>query len=194
MDAILQWVSQYGYIGLFGALVLGIAGLPIPDETILLFCGYLIAAGRMNAVLTFTAGALGSVCGITLSYVIGRTLGKQAVLRFGARLHVTEANLAQVNAWFLRLGHWLLTVGYFILGVRHFTALAAGMAGLRYRVFALYAYTGALLWVATFLTIGYFVGDQWRNALVLAHRYSGIATGLVACAALGFWLVRRRLQ
>ena len=41
MEAVFGWVATYGYGALFGLLIFGIVGLPIPDETLLVFCGYL---------------------------------------------------------------------------------------------------------------------------------------------------------
>ena len=35
------------------------------------------------------------------------------------------------------------------------------MTSLSYREFALFAYSGALIWVTTFLSIGYFFGHYW---------------------------------
>jgi membrane protein DedA with SNARE-associated domain len=51
-------------------------------------------------------------------------------------------------------------IGYFIPGVRHFTGFSSGMATLPFHHFALFAYSGALLWVTSFLTIGYFFGHK----------------------------------
>jgi membrane protein DedA with SNARE-associated domain len=42
MDVIFSWIAQYGYVALLGLLMLGIVGLPIPDETLLTFAGYLV--------------------------------------------------------------------------------------------------------------------------------------------------------
>jgi membrane protein DedA with SNARE-associated domain len=108
-------------------------------------------------------------------------------------VHITQARLDRVHAWFHRIGDWLLMVGYFIPGVRHFTALVAGMSKLEYRTFAGFAYAGAAIWVATFLSIGYFVGENWRAALALVHRYTlAFAATLVLAAALVWWLRRLR--
>ncbi len=90
MESVLAWLSHYGYAGLFGLLVLGIVGLPIPDETLLVFSGYLISRGRMQAPLAFCAGFAGSICGISLSYWIGRTVGHSILLRYGKFVRVTQ--------------------------------------------------------------------------------------------------------
>src|ERR1700719_3532432 len=126
MERIFEWVSHYGYGGLFLLLVLGIVGLPIPDETLLVFCGYLISRGRMHPAATYLTAVAGSWCGISLSYTIGRTAGIGVVNKFGKYLHITEERLAKVHVWFDRVGHWALLIGYYIAGVRHFTAIVAG--------------------------------------------------------------------
>lgn len=192
MQTVLAWLLHYGYAGLFVLLVLGIVGLPIPDETLLAFCGYLISQGKFRAGFAFSAALAGSICGISLSYLIGRTAGHKAALRYGKYVHLTEERLDEVHRWFARLGEWLLAVGYFIPGVRHLTALVAGMSGLEYRKFAAFAYTGAAVWVATFLTIGYLVGENWQAVMGLVERYTTIAILLAAAAGAALWWIRRR--
>jgi membrane protein DedA with SNARE-associated domain len=186
MDQILEKIAHYGYPGLFAALVLGIAGLPIPDETLLVFCGYLVARGSMHPLLTWTTAVLGSMSGITVSYWIGRLAGYEAVHRFGRYVHLTEDRLLRVHQWFDRIGHWLLTIGYYIPGVRHFTALVAGMSGMSYRSFAAFAYSGALLWATTFLSIGYVLGDRWKEVFEGLHQQMLI---VIVAGTLVFWLI-----
>src|SRR3954447_14315652 len=135
MESLIEWLSHYGYGGLFASLVLGIAGLPIPDETLLVFSGYLISRGKLHPVLTWATAFSGSVGGISLSYIIGRTAGYGFVHWYGRYIHFSEARLKKVEEWFERIGHWLLTIGYFIPGVRHFTALVAGMSGMPFKPF-----------------------------------------------------------
>jgi membrane protein DedA with SNARE-associated domain len=192
MEAVIGWLSQYGYAGLFTLLLLGIVGLPIPDETLLVFSGYLVSTGRLRPLPTFLAGFAGSMGGISLSYTIGRTLGRPFVLRYGRFFHITEQRIERIHRWFQRVGEWLLTIGYFIPGVRHFTALIAGMSELEYRTFALFAYAGAAIWVGTFLSIGYFVGENWRAAISLVHRYTLVFVAAAAMAVAALWWNRRR--
>ena len=160
---VLTWISQYGYIAIFALLVLGIVGLPVPDETLLTFTGYLVYQGHLSLPLAFLSGFTGSVCGITLSYILGRTFGLGLIHRYGRYLHITEAHVEKAHQFFRRAGHWSLTFGYFVPGVRHFTAYAAGMSDLEYPTFALYAYAGAAIWAGTFIGLGYFLGERWKD-------------------------------
>ena len=194
MDWLLEWLSEYGYLGLFAGLLFGILGLPIPDETLLVFCGYLIYHGRLDFTIAFLAGFAGSLCGITLSFYLGRSLGRAVVHRYGKYIRLTPEHLERVDRWFDRVGAWSLSIGYFIPGIRHFTALVAGMGHMRYFTFALFAYSGAAVWVALFLTLGYVFGDRWENTSALVHRYTLIATAVGAIVLAIVWLYRRRLR
>ena len=168
---VLGWITQYGYLAIFSLLVLGIVGLPVPDETLLTFSGYLVYQGHLSLPLAFLSGFAGSACGITLSYILGRTFGLKLIHRYGRYLRITEDHVEKAHAWFRRAGHWSLTFGYFVPGVRHFTAYAAGMSDLEYPTFALFAYCGAALWASTFIALGYLLGEQWKVVQQNIDRY-----------------------
>ncbi len=194
MEAVFGWVATYGDGALFGLLILGIVGVPIPDETLLVFCGYLISRGHLSAPGTYLTALAGSCCGITISFFIGRTAGLSVVHRFGRYLRIEQKHMDRVHRWFDHSGHWALFGGYYIAGVRHLTAIIAGASKLEFRNFALYAWTGAATWVAVFLTLGYVIGEQWRTVAELVHRYLTYASLLGIALAVLFFAGRRPMQ
>ena len=193
MEAVFGWITTYGYIALFALLMLGIVGLPIPDETMMVFCGYLISQGTLDPFATWGTAFAGSVCGITVSYTLGRKLGMRVVTDYGKYIHLTPERLDKVLKWFDRVGHWALMIGYFIAGVRHFSAVVAGTSGVKPMTFALYAYTGGALWVTTFLTIGYFVGENWKVMAEKVH-HEMLNVSLVVFALIGIYFLVRWLR
>src|SRR5262244_3898353 len=72
---VLAWITQYGYIAIYALLVFGIVGLPVPDETLMTFTGYLVYTGHLSLVPAWLAAFCGSASGITISYILGRTFG-----------------------------------------------------------------------------------------------------------------------
>jgi len=196
-NTVLQWVATYGYAAIFLLLVLGIVGLPVPDEFLLTGCGFLIYQGHLRAVPTLASALAGSMSGITCSYLIGRTVGwKFLHSRFGKWLHISDERVRLVHDWFDRIGHWALMIGYFVPGVRHFTAIVAGTSKLEYRSFALFAYCGALAWVSTFLFIGHHFGSRWQEMLELVERHLKVGSivlgALIAVYLVVRYLLRRR--
>lgn len=51
MYAFLFLITKYSYVGIFMALGLGIVGLPIPDESLIAFTGFLSSQGKLNFAL-----------------------------------------------------------------------------------------------------------------------------------------------
>lgn len=180
MNHIAAFIYAYGYLGIFSLLMLGIVGLPVPDEWLLTFAGYLIFKGHFQIVPTLAAAVLGSICGISVSYWLGHTLGIFFVRRYGQWFHITEERMSRVHAWFDRTGRWSLLVGYFIPGVRHAAGFVAGTSKLRFPEFALFAYTGAFVWSVSFVAIGYISGKEWAGTTRTIHRY--IVLGAVLAA------------
>ncbi len=181
---VLIWISQYGYLAIFLLLMMGIVGLPVPDETLLTFSGYLVFKGRMSLPLAYAAALAGSLCGITISYTLGRTFGITLIHRYGRYVRITEERVNKAHAWFGRVGHWGLTFGYFVPGVRHLTAYAAGMSAVEGPQFALFAYSGGCVWAGTFLALGYFLGERWqvveRN---IEHYFTAVTIAAVILVA-----------
>lgn len=194
MDTIIHWITHYRYGGLFLLLVLGIVGVPLPDETLLTFTGFLVYKGQMHPAAALATAVIGSSCGITLSYLLGYFLGAWLIHRYGEWVHLTPARIERVHGWFERYGRWTLTFGYFVPGFRHVTAYAAGMTRTHYGIFAVFAYSGALLWATTFLTLGYYLGPEWQKVLhYVGHGHRivlSVMAGAVVVAGI-VWIIRK---
>ena len=194
LEHVMLWVQTYGYFALGGLLGLGIVGLPIPEETLLAYSGYLVAAGKLALPWTIAAGVVGSWVGVSVSYVIGRTAGEALLAWLGGRSPRWQRHIDIGRRWFNRVGKWLVGVAYFVPGVRHVGALLAGASGLRVGTFAAIAYPAGLIWVCLFVLAGYWLGQRWMEApgqyRVVA---AWIAVGAAAAAGCyGLWRVARR--
>jgi membrane protein DedA with SNARE-associated domain len=196
-EAAFQWVSQHGYAGIFSLLVFGIVGLPVPDEWLLTFSGYLVFRQTLSFIPTFGAAFLGSACGITFSYLLGRLFDTYVLLKYGRYIHLTPERLDKVHGWFERRGRWTLLIGYFVPGVRHLTGYVAGASGLTYANFALFAYSGAFCWAAVFITLGYVLGEEWNRVLESFHETTLLVIGAVIAVVAGYFIygyLRRQVK
>ncbi|MFD1425706.1 membrane protein DedA with SNARE-associated domain [Kroppenstedtia sanguinis] len=174
-QTVMDLLSQYGYLGIFFFLVLGIIGLPLPDEIMMTFIGYLTSIGQLNLVFAFLSAVAGSMCGITVSYYLGGRLGYPFLKRYGSKFFITPKRLRTTQILFRKYGNWVLLFGYFIPGVRHVTAYMAGISRMSPFQFASYAYVGAFTWCTAFIGLGYLVGAQWESVFQAMHRYGLIA-------------------
>src|SRR5262245_59908621 len=122
-DKMLELVSRYGYAGIFSLLMLGNVGRPGPDETLPAPVGSPASRGALPLLPTVVVAFLGSACGITVSYLIGRFLGMWFLRKYGIFVRLTPERLDRVEKWFERYGRFALTFGYYLPGIRHLTAV-----------------------------------------------------------------------
>ncbi len=187
-------VMQYGYTGIFVLLLLGVFGLPVPDEILLAFAGYLIFKGDLQFIPTLASAYVGAMCGISLSYGLGHTAGIYLIEKYGAHINLTRDRMDNVHHWYRRMGRWVLLFGYFLPGFRHLTALVAGSSNLPLPIFAVFAYSGALLWTGTYISLGYFVGEQWATISGEIHNLMVIVGGVLIVLSILYYLVWQRRQ
>ncbi|WP_308635061.1 DedA family protein [Paenibacillus silvisoli] len=184
-------IFRYGYIGLTIALALGIVGVPVPDEVLLTYSGYLAGNGTLHPLLVVLCAFLGSAFGITVSYFIGLRFGYPFLLKYGPKLHLSHARIERAQGWMNQFGNLLLILGFFVPGVRHVTAYMAGMTRLKFGTFMFYAYTGALSWSVLFIYIGFILGDRWLQVKHYVHHYGFSFLLYGGIAALAYFSLRR---
>jgi membrane protein DedA with SNARE-associated domain len=171
MHSLLLSITKYSYLEIFIALGLGIVGLPVPDETLMAYAGFLVFQGKLNYLYTIVVAFTGTSCGITIGYILGRTFGNPFIKRYAAKMHVNQDDIQNAENFYNRYGKFALLVGYFIPGVRHLTAIFAGTSLMPYPTFALFAYTGGFFWTITLVSLGYFLGEKWRQVYMYSHRF-----------------------
>jgi membrane protein DedA with SNARE-associated domain len=84
----------YGYIAIFGIILLESAGIPFPGETILI--GAAIYAGSHDTLdirLIIAAAAGAAILGGNIGYWLCRTLGRKALLRWGYLIGLDQRKL-----------------------------------------------------------------------------------------------------
>ena len=171
MHSLFLSITKYSYFELFIALGLGIVGLPVPDETLMAFAGFLVFQGKLTYLYTIAVAFMGTSCGITIGYALGKTFGRPFIKRYASKMHVNSDDIQDAEHFYNRYGKFALFIGYFIPGVRHLTAIFSGASRMPYRTFALYAYAGGFLWTITMVSLGYFLGEKWHHVYMYSHRF-----------------------
>ncbi|HEY4600894.1 MAG TPA: DedA family protein [Cerasibacillus sp.] len=167
-------IGQFGYFVIFAFLSLGLVGvpIPIPDEVLLTYLGYITSLGEMSFTLTFIAAVLGSICGITFSYFLGVKLGEPFIEKYGHKLFIKKRTVKRTKRLFDKYGSLLLIFSYFIPGIRHVAAYISGITRYSLKQFLLFATAGAMMWVIVFLSIGNRLGTNWNIIAHLFRKYS----------------------
>lgn len=171
MQSITELLNHYGYIVLLVGLILELIAFPLPGEVLMTYCGFLVNQQKLNWLLSIVIASSGAIIGITISYFVGSKLGATFFKRYGHYIHLGPDKLDKTSAWFNKYGNKLLIISYFIPGVRHITGYFSGITEISYKKFALNAYIGALLWTATFISLGKVLGSNWEKYHSMITKY-----------------------
>lgn len=177
MEELLHRVSEYflnyGYMGIFIMLFLESTFFPLPSELALYPAGYYIAKGEMNLVLVIVAGTLGSMGGASFNYFLGRTLGRDLIIKYGKYVLLDPERFYKMEKLFERRGALIVFIGRFIAVVRQYISFPPGVVKMNYLKFVTFTGLGAFIYVSIVTGIGYYYEIHQRslNSDVLKYKY-----------------------
>jgi membrane protein DedA with SNARE-associated domain len=137
----------------------------------MVLAGFLVFKGTLSYPYAVMAAFAGTICGISIGYLLGRSFGHPFLEKYSAKLRINPEHLHKAEEWYGKYGKFALFIGYFIPGVRHLTSIFAGISIMPYRVFALYAFSGGFLWTVTFVIMGYYLGEKWKLVYTYSYHY-----------------------
>ena len=190
MEFVTDFVTNYGYLAIFLLLLPGTFGIPIPDELLLTFSGYLALGGELRLIPAMAVAVSGAVLGITLDYWVGRAAGARLIWESGAFFRLRHDKFKSLQEWLRRGGGWRLCLGYFLPGVRHWVAIAAGITKFPLAGFTRVAYLGVLAWSLVYILLGYFLGEEAGLLVERIGAHCRWASGLIVALLLGYVLIR----
>jgi membrane protein DedA with SNARE-associated domain len=176
---VLPYVDRYGYAAVMGALLLESFGLPLPGEAMLIAGAALAAQGELHLAPLLICAWLAAVLGDNIGFAIGHFGGRALVVRYGARIGITERRLASVEGFFHRFGGQVVLVARFFAVVRQLNGTVAGTAGMGWWRFLAYNAAGAALWVGAWGFGVYYFGQSLAHVVARLHGL-GYAIGLLA--------------
>jgi len=118
--------QHLGYAAILVIVLLGNAGVPAPEESVLVLGGYLAWHGRLHLPLVIVVGVVSASLGDNLGFWAGRRYGRRAI----ARLPLPPARLAQAQGLIARYGARAVFVARFVPGLRTVAGPLAGSGGL----------------------------------------------------------------
>jgi membrane protein DedA with SNARE-associated domain len=188
-------LNRFGYLAL-GLVFLEDFGVPVPGETVLIVSAIYAGTGRLSiwlvAVIAFVAAILGDNVGFAIGHFGGRPLAE----RYGKYIFLTPQRLDKAASFFDRHGGKVIVIARFVEGLRRANGIIAGITGMHWTRFVPFNMLGAALWVAVWVSIGYFSGSHINSIYDTATRYElyfAIVVGLVILVFVGLrvWHWRR---
>jgi membrane protein DedA with SNARE-associated domain/membrane-associated phospholipid phosphatase len=151
----------YLVVGLLAFLETGaFLGFIAPGETAVIVGGLVAGQGQISLLALIAIVWACCLMGDAVSYEIGRHKGRAWLLKYGARLKVTEGRLDQVEKLLQSHGPVMIIVGRFLGFVRPLMPFIAGASRMPFKRFFPYDVLAAGAWSILFCTLGFLF---WRS-------------------------------
>ena len=191
---VLSFAADYGLPLLFAVTFLSCLALPVPSSLLMLASGGFAAAGDLSLPAVAASAMSGAILCDNLGYWIAYRFStrfsewldrrpRRAALRSRA-----AAYMARYGGIAVFLSRWL------VAPLGPYVNYAAGLAGFAWPRFALWGAAGEVVWVCTYVGLGYAFADNMAVIATLSGNISGLLAPLVVAAGLVLWLVRASRQ
>lgn len=190
----MDFLLEYGYLGIILFLVLTGCGMPIPEEVAIIFAGVASSLGHLEPKFAIAACLFGALLGDSIMYAIGYHFGHSLMAKHPKLGKFVGAEREEYFEQAIqRHGFKVMLLARFMVGVRGPVYLAAGVVRMPFRKFLLWDLICATLVVGCFFALSFAYGEQItaliRNA-ELTFTLAVCAIGIIA----GVWWLRHRRQ
>jgi membrane protein DedA with SNARE-associated domain len=192
LNALSGTLEHYGLWAIGLLITLEDFGVPVPGETILIAGAIFAGAGRINIVALGVVAFVAAVTGDNIGFAIGHFGGRALALRFGKYVFLTEERLDKAENFFDRRGSIVITFARFVEGLRQANGIIAGITGMHWLRFVVFNAIGAALWVGTWVTVGYFAGNNITTVYHYITLYSYYLLAALVVLIVGYIVWRRR--
>ncbi len=179
-------IQTLGYWGIFIAMTLESACIPLPSEITMPFAGFVVYEGTTNMTLlgiTLVA-TFANLFGSLIAYAVGLKGGRPLLEKYGRYILISHNRLVNADKWFERYGYEAVLISRLLPGIRTFISLPAGIAHMDIKKFIIYTFIGSLPWCFALAYTGYLLGPHWELIKTYFHILDIIvAIGIVAFIA-----------
>lgn len=175
-----------GYPGLMAIIFLETGAMVffLPGDSLLFVAGLYAARGNLNIGLLIALLIPMAVIGDATSYYIGKKTGPALFTRPKSLLF-RPAYAEAAQKFYDKHGGKAIIIARFAPLVRTFVPVVAGIAQMKYSLFARYNVIGAAAWITSMTVLGYYLGQiEWIGAnidkVIVAIVFVSILPGIIS--------------
>lgn len=161
LDYLIQTYHGWTYAILFLIIFCetGVVVLPfLPGDSLLFAIGAFAARGSFDFWTISLSLLVAAIIGDSLNYTIGKYVGPKVFYKEDSKFF-NKAHLIKAQSFYEKYGAKTIIIARFIPIVRTFAPFVAGIGEMSYRKFMTYNVVGAVLWIFSFIPLGYFFGN-----------------------------------
>ncbi len=184
------------YLVLFAACFIENIFPPFPGDTFIAAAGALVAADRLNFLLSLVVMVSGGMASVMVLYFLGRNYGRDYFIRKNFK-YFSALDVVRMETRLQKWGALVILVSRFVIGIRTALAVASGVARYDTTKMVLFssvsylAFTGLIMYLAASVVRNF---DEIEQLFATYTRilWPIVVTGIAIFVVHRFWVLHRK--
>ncbi|MBR3772580.1 MAG: DedA family protein [Clostridium sp.] len=188
MDALINFIYEYGMLAMFILILLEYACFPVSSEIVLPLSGAVAASQGIQYLFILPASIIAGILGTSICFFIGKKGGKVAILKIERKFPNSQKAFDRCYQRFQKQGVIFVCVSRVIPLCRTYVAFVAGAMNLSYGSFTIASLAGISVWNALLIGLGYMLGNNWGIVTNYYAKYKHVII-IAVVISLGSFLI-----
>lgn len=159
-SGVVEYLSNYGMIFLFGVILLEYLNLPgFPAGIILPVAGLWVANSKESLMLALIVSVLAGLIGSWALYAVGKYGGEFLLKKYTKKYPKQQKYIDKKIDYLRKKGNFGVFISKLIPMARTLISIPAGVLKLNFVQYSIYSALGILVWNGVLMSAGYFFGD-----------------------------------
>jgi len=175
----------------FLVLILCGLGLPLPEDIVLIFSGFIIYNGYGSLWAGIALGYLGIIIGDSIIYFLGKKSGIKILKNKFFSKFLTKERIKKAKQFTKEHGKKTIFIGRFLPGLRTALFFSCGLLKFKYRTFFIIDSLAAILSAPIFVILGYLFGDKIDYLIHMVKQIDRIVIIILICVVFFIYLLKK---
>lgn len=164
-EELISNIAQYGYFAIFLLVFLQEIGMPspLPNEFLLLFCGYLAFTGVLNLPLVILSVVVADLLAGVILYLVFYFFGQLILQHKPKWIPISDEKIERLTLKINQSGQSGIFIGRLTPFIKGYVTVLCGVLRILPKKFSVTLLTSSVIWTVTYVSCGFLIGPYWTK-------------------------------
>lgn len=198
-EELISNITQYGYLAIFLLVFLQEVGVPspLPNELLLVFCGYLAFTGIINLPMVVLSVVVADLLASVILYLVFYFFGSLMLRNKPKWIPISEQKIERLTERINDSGQSGIFIGRLTPFIKGYVTVLCGVLRISPKKFSVTLLFTSVIWAMFYLCFGFLIGPYWNKIMQSdtdVKSYLTIISIAIVLTIIVFQFVRNRIS